>query len=127
MGAIIGRFPTAGMDGDSQMDGGIIHHNRKCKDLVFLFIFIAFWVAMIVNSSFGFNQGNPLRYLHLPHCAHCFNFQLLAGENQSFLCKFPYFLYMNQFNFLMHVDLSMGLTMKETSVGTGMGLVICAN
>ncbi|KAF3335291.1 choline transporter-like protein 2 isoform X1 [Carex littledalei] len=43
------------------MDGGIIRHNRKCKDLVFLFIFIAFWVAMIVNSSFGFNQGNPLR------------------------------------------------------------------
>ncbi|XP_078176050.1 plasma-membrane choline transporter family protein [Carex rostrata] len=61
LGAIIGRFPTAGMDGDSQMDGGIIRHNRKCKDLAFLFIFIAFWVAMIVNSSFGFNQGNPLR------------------------------------------------------------------
>lgn len=41
--------------------GGIIKHNRKCRDLVFLIIFIAFWVAMIVNSSFGFNQGNPLR------------------------------------------------------------------
>jgi hypothetical protein len=24
-------------------------------------LFAAFWVAMIVNSSFGFNQGNPLR------------------------------------------------------------------
>jgi solute carrier family 44 (choline transporter-like protein), member 2/4/5 len=63
LGAIIGRFPTTGADGDSQMDGGIIRHNRKCRDLVFLFIFIAFWVAMIVNSSFGFNQGNPLRYI----------------------------------------------------------------
>ncbi|KAJ4773718.1 Choline transporter-like protein 2 [Rhynchospora pubera] len=63
LGAIIGRFPTTGtgMDGDSQTDGGIIRHNRRCRDLVFLFVFIAFWVAMIVNSSFGFNQGNPLR------------------------------------------------------------------
>lgn len=41
--------------------GGIIRHNRKCRDIAFLVIFIAFWVAMIVNSSFGFNQGNPLR------------------------------------------------------------------
>jgi choline transporter-like protein 2/4/5 len=29
--------------------------------LAFLVLFAAFWVAMIVNSSFGFNQGNPLR------------------------------------------------------------------
>ncbi|ERM95191.1 hypothetical protein AMTRI_Chr07g31260 [Amborella trichopoda] len=62
LGAIIGRYPTAGAhsNGDPQL-GGIIRHNRKCRDLVFLIIFIAFWVAMIVNSSFGFNQGNPLR------------------------------------------------------------------
>ncbi|KAH7669426.1 Choline transporter-like protein [Dioscorea alata] len=61
LGAIIGRYPT-GSDGDGEMaGGGIIRHNRKCRDLVFLVIFIAFWVAMIVNSSFGFNQGNPLR------------------------------------------------------------------
>ncbi|CAL9772616.1 unnamed protein product [Musa acuminata subsp. burmannicoides] len=67
LGAIIGRHPTAaGGEGDGQIGGGgggggIIRHNRKCRDLVFLVIFIAFWVAMIVNSSFGFNQGNPLR------------------------------------------------------------------
>ncbi|XP_020079939.1 choline transporter-like protein 2 [Ananas comosus] len=61
LGAIIGRYPTAGSDPEGQMDGGIIRHNRKCRDLVFLVVFIAFWVAMIVNSSFGFNQGNPLR------------------------------------------------------------------
>ncbi|KAM1041604.1 hypothetical protein ACFX2I_030737 [Malus domestica] len=58
MGAVIGRYPPS--DGSAQM-GSIIRHNRKCRDLVFLVIFIAFWVAMIVNSSFGFNQGNPLR------------------------------------------------------------------
>ncbi|XP_077225969.1 plasma-membrane choline transporter family protein isoform X2 [Tasmannia lanceolata] len=58
LGAIIGRYPSS--DGNTQM-GGIIRHNRKCRDVVFLIIFIAFWVAMIVNSSFGFNQGNPLR------------------------------------------------------------------
>ncbi|KAF8413893.1 hypothetical protein HHK36_001887 [Tetracentron sinense] len=58
LGPIIGRYPSS--DGDTQM-GGIIKHNRKCRDVAFLIIFIAFWVAMIVNSSFGFYQGNPLR------------------------------------------------------------------
>ncbi|KAK9089292.1 hypothetical protein Scep_028374 [Stephania cephalantha] len=62
LGAVIGRYPSS--NGDSQMGnsgGGIIRGNRKCRDVVFLIVFIAFWVAMIVNSSFGFNQGNPLR------------------------------------------------------------------
>ncbi|XP_068639857.1 choline transporter protein 1-like isoform X1 [Aristolochia californica] len=61
LGAIIGRFPSS--DGDTQV-GGIIRHNRKCRDIVFLILFIAFWVAMIVNSSFAFNQGNPLRLMY---------------------------------------------------------------
>ncbi|CAA7390987.1 unnamed protein product [Spirodela intermedia] len=60
LGAIIGRYPTGGERG-GQPGEGIIRHNRKCRDLVFLIIFIAFWVAMIVNSSLGFNKGNPLR------------------------------------------------------------------
>ncbi|KAJ0102957.1 hypothetical protein Patl1_04616 [Pistacia atlantica] len=59
LGAVIGRYPSS--DGSVPIDGGIIRHNRKCRDIAFLVIFIAFWVAMIVNSSFGFNQGNPLR------------------------------------------------------------------
>ena len=58
LGAVIGRYPSS--DG-TQIDG-IIRHNRKCRDVAFLVVFIAFWVAMIVNSSFGFNKGNPLRY-----------------------------------------------------------------
>lgn len=61
LGPVIGRNPSS--EGNTaQLGGGIITHNRKCRDLAFLVIFIAFWVAMIVNSSFGFNQGNPLRY-----------------------------------------------------------------
>ncbi|XP_064998544.1 choline transporter protein 1-like isoform X1 [Musa acuminata AAA Group] len=69
LGAIIGRCPAAAASGGNEDgriggDGGIIRHNRKCRDLVFLIIFIAFWVAMIVNSSFGFNQGNPLRLMY---------------------------------------------------------------
>ncbi|OMP04661.1 Choline transporter-like protein [Corchorus olitorius] len=58
LGAVIGRYPSS--DGSTEL-GGIIRHNRKCRDVAFLVIFIAFWVAMIVNSSFGFNQGNPSR------------------------------------------------------------------
>ncbi|BAT89586.1 hypothetical protein VIGAN_06057400 [Vigna angularis var. angularis] len=58
LGAVIGRFPSS--DGVTQM-GGIIRHNRKCRDITVLVIFIAFSVAMVVNSSFAFNQGNPLR------------------------------------------------------------------
>ncbi|XP_058078085.1 choline transporter protein 1 [Magnolia sinica] len=70
LGAIIGRYPTARRGDTHQMMGGddgsssIIRQDRKCRDLVFLFLFIAFWVAMIVNSSFGFNQGNPLRLMY---------------------------------------------------------------
>ncbi|KAM7504017.1 hypothetical protein LguiB_002921 [Lonicera macranthoides] len=63
LGAVIGKYPSS--DGNGEMEGGggggIIKHNRKCGDIAFLVFFIAFWVAMIVNSSFGFNQGNPLR------------------------------------------------------------------
>ncbi|XP_057974884.1 choline transporter protein 1 isoform X2 [Malania oleifera] len=58
LGPVIGRYPSS--DGNAQTDG-IISHNRKCRDVGVLIVFIAFWVAMIVNSSFGFNRGNPLR------------------------------------------------------------------
>ena len=58
LGAVIGRYPSS--DGSAQMEG-IIKHNRKCRDIAFLLLFIAFWVAMNVNSSFGFDKGNPLR------------------------------------------------------------------
>jgi choline transporter-like protein 2/4/5 len=72
LGAIIGRYPSATTTGaggedaeqlgrDSSSNLGIIRHDRRCRDLAFLVLFAAFWVAMIVNSSFGFNQGNPLR------------------------------------------------------------------
>lgn len=64
LGAIIGRYPSAA-GGDEQLGGGagggIIRHDRRCRDIAVLVLFAAFWVAMIVNSSFGFNQGNPLR------------------------------------------------------------------
>ncbi|GFP96716.1 choline transporter-like protein 2 [Phtheirospermum japonicum] len=64
LGPVIGKYPSSsdvngGMGNGN--NGDIIKHNRKCRDVVFLVIFIAFWVAMIVNSSFAFNQGNPLR------------------------------------------------------------------
>ncbi|KAL0362697.1 UNVERIFIED_CONTAM: Choline transporter protein 1 [Sesamum calycinum] len=66
LGPVIGKYPSSS-DGNGGMGNGsndIIKHNRKCRDVVFLVIFIAFWVAMIVNSSFGFNQGNPSRLIY---------------------------------------------------------------
>lgn len=51
LGSIIGRYPTS--NGDGKISSGIINHNWKCRDLAFLVLFIAFWVAMIVNSSFA--------------------------------------------------------------------------
>ncbi|KAL1817875.1 hypothetical protein ACET3Z_020449 [Daucus carota] len=60
LGAVVSTTHPA----STEMGGnnnGIIKHNRKCRDVVFLVFFIAFWVAMIVNSSFAFNQGNPFR------------------------------------------------------------------
>lgn len=63
LGPVIGKYPSSS-DANGGMGNGnndIIKHNRKCRDVVFLVLFISFWVAMIVNSSFGFNQGNPLR------------------------------------------------------------------
>jgi hypothetical protein len=61
LGAIIGRYPSAaGEDELGAAGDGVIRHNRRCHDITFLVLFAAFSVAMIVNSSFGFNQGNPL-------------------------------------------------------------------
>lgn len=57
MGAVVGRYPSS--DGTTHL-GGIIRHSRKCRDILVLVIFIAFWISMIVNSSFAFNKGNPL-------------------------------------------------------------------
>nr|CAB3479610.1 unnamed protein product [Digitaria exilis] len=61
LGAIIGRYPSAAAADEQDPGGGVIRHDRKCRDWPFLILFAAFWVAMLVNSSFGFNQGNPLR------------------------------------------------------------------
>ena len=66
----LGAAAGAGGGGDDAATG-IIRHDRKCRDLPFLVLFAAFWVAMIVNSSFGFNQGNPLRSLSFPQPFFC--------------------------------------------------------
>lgn len=69
LGAVIGRFPFSSSSNDEQDQaqsqnlemGDVIRHGRKCKDIPFLVLFIAFWIALVVNSSFGFIKGNPLR------------------------------------------------------------------
>ena len=34
---------------------------RRCRNLPFLFAFIAFWIGMIINSGYGWNKGDPRR------------------------------------------------------------------
>lgn len=51
--------PRSSGEFESEEEG--IRQKRKCRDVVVLVIFIAFWIAMIVNSSFGFNKGDPSR------------------------------------------------------------------
>ncbi|XP_071714531.1 choline transporter protein 1-like [Rutidosis leptorrhynchoides] len=72
LGAIIGRFPFPNSSNGAQDQtqnqtlqlGDVIRHGRKCRDIPFLVFFIVFWIAFIVNSSFGFYKGNPLRLTH---------------------------------------------------------------
>ncbi len=39
-----------------------IKQNRKCRDIVFLILFLAFGIGFIIETSFGFNKGDPRRY-----------------------------------------------------------------
>ncbi|XP_057812896.2 choline transporter protein 1 [Cryptomeria japonica] len=41
-----------------------IRERRKCRDIAFLVVFIAFLVGMVVNSSFAFNRGDPHRLVY---------------------------------------------------------------
>ncbi|CAM6029743.1 unnamed protein product [Sphagnum balticum] len=38
--------------------------NRKCQDIVFLILFIAFGIGFMIESSFGFNKGEPRRLVY---------------------------------------------------------------
>ncbi|CAA0808497.1 Plasma-membrane choline transporter family protein [Striga hermonthica] len=90
LGPVIGKYPSSsdvnGVNGNVN-NGDIIKHNRKCRDLAFLVIFIAFWVAMIVNSSFAFNQGNPLRNSSLQLQGPCYPV-IFPSVNVYWTCQF---------------------------------------
>lgn len=42
-----------------------IKQNRKCRDIVFLILFFAYGIGIIIESSFGFSKGSPRRYILL--------------------------------------------------------------
>lgn len=44
-----------------------IRRVHKVQDVAFLIIFILFLIGFIVETSFGFHTGNPLRYGRI-HC-----------------------------------------------------------
>lgn len=61
-GAIVGMCSSAGYtDGPSAPQKSRIEENRSCQDVLFLIVFVAFWVGMIINSSYGINKGDPRR------------------------------------------------------------------
>ena len=41
-----------------------IKQNRKCRDIVFLALFLAFGVGFLIESSYGFNKGDPRRLVY---------------------------------------------------------------
>lgn len=41
-----------------------IQENRRCRDIPVLVIFVAFWVGMIINTTFGWNKGDPRRLVY---------------------------------------------------------------
>lgn len=41
-----------------------INEDRRCRNLPVLFVFVAFWVGMIINSSYGWNKGDPRRLVY---------------------------------------------------------------
>jgi len=67
LGAIVGGYPppaTPDINIDRPRTLDKIREKRKCRDTAFLLLFIAFLVGMVVNSSFGFNRGDPHRLLY---------------------------------------------------------------
>jgi len=34
-------------------------HNRSCKDLIFLLLFVIFWIGMFVVAALAIQNGNP--------------------------------------------------------------------
>jgi hypothetical protein len=37
---------------------------RKCRDILFLILFIAFWIGMIIIAINGIKQGDPKRLMY---------------------------------------------------------------
>eukprot|EP00249_Psilotum_nudum_P010325 c22474_g1_i1 orf=490-2595(-) len=62
-GAIVGGFNTLEIEPPAARKARI-NENRKCRDVAFLVAFVAFWVGMIINSSFGWNRGDPRRLVY---------------------------------------------------------------
>lgn len=44
---------------------GTIRKKRKCRDVLFLLLFMAFWVGMILIAVFAFSNGNPERFVFI--------------------------------------------------------------
>ena len=40
--------------------------DRKCRDCLFLILYIAFWVALIIVAIFAFSRGHPHLLLTWP-------------------------------------------------------------
>lgn len=41
---------------------GGVTPKRKCRDLLCLCLFIAFWAGMLIIAAFAFSKGDPRRY-----------------------------------------------------------------
>ncbi|BBM99127.1 hypothetical protein MPTK1_1g18950 [Marchantia polymorpha subsp. ruderalis] len=68
-GAIIGGMEMSDRGsplpmGEMTVQKPRIKTERHCRDIPFLILFGLFWLGMVANSGFGWNQGNPRRLLY---------------------------------------------------------------
>ncbi|KAH7297110.1 hypothetical protein KP509_26G054000 [Ceratopteris richardii] len=60
-GAIVGGMDV---EASAPVRKSRIVEDRRCHNLPVLFLFVAFWVGMIINSSYGWSKGDPRRLVY---------------------------------------------------------------
>lgn len=50
-------------DSQNKHSGSLFEEDRKCRDVLFIILFVVFWIGMLVIAIVGFVNGKPERYV----------------------------------------------------------------